>query len=535
MTEPSAIHPDVESTNSTATATCSVAPSQLPRPIRRAIAAEEAFVVAATERSKITRELDRLRTTLAEIDDAVSASEQRRAAMELEAARLRALLAPQKARHGKKKQRSIWRILRKRLTGWSSSSSGGNPRPREDSVLTTAAATAKPGTLTTQESLSRRFESLEPLRTFPELRGGSRVSIVTDSVSPGLLYGGVGTAILLGTLLANRLGADLRLITRHHEADPGQVGALLATFGLELEGSLGCVYSPPRSGAAVSTFAGDVYVTTSWWTTQATLAAVDPRQIVYLLQEDERMFYPRGDERQRCSEILGSEQIRFVVNSELLYQHFCEGDEPLLNIAARGHWFEPAFPNNHYWDNVEQRRQRTKRNFLFYARPNNLRNMYWRGLEAIAAAIEDSILPPEQWNFVFVGRDLESISLPFGTIPRLLENLSWKDYAALIREVDLGLSLIDTPHPSYPPLDLAASGAVVVTNRCGVKTSLDRYSANIICATPSVPGLTHGIRLGLAIVADERLRVANFESSRIMRDWPTTLDGALRFCAAHRG
>ena len=204
----------------------------------------------------------------------------------------------------------------------------------------------------------------------------------------------------------------------------------------------------------------------------------------------------------------------------MLFRHFSQGDEPLHNIAKHGCWFEPAFPKAHYRDDVERRRSSTKKNFFYYARPTTLRNIYWRGVEAIAAAIEDLILLPDEWNFIFVGRDLEPIALPRGVVPSLRQNLPWADYTALVRDVDLGLSLIDTPHPSYPPLDMAASGAVVVTNQCGIKTSLARYSENIVCVEPSVEGLKDGLSQGAAIVADENVRLVNYSHNNIVRDWP---------------
>ncbi len=55
-----------------------------------------------------------------------------------------------------------------------------------------------------------------------------------------------------------------------------------------------CVFSPPSGGSSVPVFEGDLFLTTSWWTTEAIRCAVNPWQIIYLLQEDERMFYPRG-------------------------------------------------------------------------------------------------------------------------------------------------------------------------------------------------------------------------------------------------
>src|SRR5438067_1217967 len=128
--------------------------------------------------------------------------------------------------------------------------------------------------------------------------------------------------------------------------------------------------------------------------------------------------------------------------------------------------------------------------FLYYARPNNVRNLFYRGLEAIHEAVAAGILDPQQWELCFVGKDIPRLRLANQVEPKRYQNLSWQAYAALVREIDLGLCLMYTPHPSYPPLDLAASGAVAVTNRFGnAKHSLDQYSKNIICPEPSVAGL----------------------------------------------
>lgn len=504
--------------------------------LRRALDAEATLVASQAERARLRRSLERVQGSLSEIDAALAASEERRRAAESEAAGLRQAVMRQEEKRRRNKKRSILGQLRRRAKHLVRSMKRGagshalaDRRPRADAnaVLPPTPAARL---ITVHQSLGRRFEALNALRTYPELRQGRRVSMITDSISPGLLYGGVGTGILLATLLANRLGAELRVITRHHEADPGQVGAILETFGVKLEHTLTCAISPAYQGPDVATSPEDLFLTTSWWTTCATMAAVDHKQIIYLLQEDERMFYSRGDERRLCAEVLGSTSIKFVINSELLYRHFTEGDEPLHNIAARGCWFEPAFPEAHYRDEIIKRQKRTKKNFLFYARPTALRNMYWRGLEVIARAIEDRVLSPDDWNFIFVGRDLEPVILPNDVVPQFRESLPWRDYAALIREVDLGLSLIDTPHPSYPPLDMAASGAVVVTNRCGVKSSLANYSKNIICSEPTVQDLVGALRDATHLVRNERLRAENYQQNMIVRDWPKTLEAPVAFC-----
>ena len=66
----------------------------------------------------------------------------------------------------------------------------------------------------------------------------------------------------------------------------------------------------------------DVIMTTSWWTTRAVLDSTLPRdQVVYLLQEDERMFYACGDERLLCQETLAEPDLAVVVNTRRLLDH----------------------------------------------------------------------------------------------------------------------------------------------------------------------------------------------------------------------
>jgi hypothetical protein len=80
-----------------------------------------------------------------------------------------------------------------------------------------------------------------------------------------------------------------------------------------------------------------------------------------------------------------------------------------------------------------------------------------------------------------------------------------------------------TPHPSYPPLDLAASGAVVVTNRFGNKTSLSRYCGNILAADLTVPALLQALREAIALADDDAERQRRFEQRGLQTDWAQSL------------
>ena len=52
---------------------------------------------------------------------------------------------------------------------------------------------------------------------------------------------------------------------------------------------------------------------------------------------------------------------------------------------------------------------------------------------------------------------------------RSIGKLDLDAYAALLRESAIGISLMVSPHPSYPPLEMAHLGMLVLTNRFAAK------------------------------------------------------------------
>lgn len=369
--------------------------------------------------------------------------------------------------------------------------------------------------------LAARFPSVIPLRTYPlPPQQRRRVTMVTDSIAKGSLFGGVGTALIFCTLLANRLGAELRIVTRSEPPVPRNVDHVLNVYGIELEREMQFVFSPSYDDSRnLDLLPDELFITTSWWTTAATLPSVPLKNIVYLLQEDERMFYPFSDERLRCDSVLCNPDIRSVINTQLLFDHLVSTG--LHHLRAQGLHFEPAFP-----DKVFRRRPRAeggKRRFVFYARPNNSRNLFFLGIEVIDAAVARGILDPQQWEIVLVGRDIPELSFAAGPQPTRLQNLDWSEYAELIGGSDLGLCLMYTPHPSYPPLDLVASGAVVVTNRYANKTDLSALSPNLLTCDLERESLVQGLQQGAQRALNEPLRTAGLEQTRLNRDWSQAL------------
>jgi hypothetical protein len=361
-----------------------------------------------------------------------------------------------------------------------------------------------------------------PLPVFSDRRAAPTLTVLVDDVDSEHLSSGVGTALVVGVIAARHMGARLRLVTRQHAPDPALLRETLDAHRVSWDGATDFVQMSVGDTRPLPLGDHDRILTTSWSSTSAALGSVNATRVLYLLQEDERMLYPYGDSRLRCVETLHEPNLRLLVSTRMLFDHFADGSEPLPRLPERGRWFEPAFPAFQRPQTLAT--QKTKADFFFYAQPNYDRNLYWRGLEVINAAIREGVLQSGEWNLHFVGCDLCDMELPDTIRPTLWTKLPWHRYSELVSQMDLGLCLIDMPHPSYPPLELAASGAAVVTNTSGPKISLKNWSPNIIAAPPSVAALLDALEDGVQLARDRDQRFANCETDHIPRDWELQLN-----------
>jgi hypothetical protein len=365
--------------------------------------------------------------------------------------------------------------------------------------------------------MSKRFPALTPLLCYQiPNRDKTRVNIITDSVNAGSLFGGVITALIFAFHLAEKNNADIRIITRSEVAERFRVNEILERINIVFKGQIEFLYAHYSSTVEIDTCEKDIFITTSWWTTYCTLKSISVEKIIYILQEDERMFYPYGDDSLLAQEMMSHPQLRYVINTKLLFDHLVNSG--LNNLKQNALYFEPAFDESNYYFTQENTNHKLK--LFFYARPNNLRNIFYRALSTLDTALNLGIIDINEWDIYLVGKDLPT-NLVFtnGYKPHTISNMNYKEYGDFIRTVDLGFSLMYTPHPSYPPLDLAACGAAVVTNSCGNKLDLKRYSENIITVLPDEKSLLQGLISGVALAKNREQRFNNYKKNNLNRDW----------------
>ena len=383
------------------------------------------------------------------------------------------------------------------------------------------------GWVSARDMAQKHLQSCAPLRLFViPPNQPRRISLVTDSINRGSLYGGVGTALIMAALTAQATQARLRIVTRTERAQPAGLQMVLSSYGITLSHEVEFAYAPAHDTAyEIDFFEDEQFITTSWWTTAATLASVRGERITYLLQEDERMFYAYGDEHLRCSQILGNTDIHFVINTQLLFDHLLASG--LHNVARQGLWFEPSFPHDVF--RPRDRAAGAKRKLVFYARPHNARNLFYFGIELLEAALARGMVNLDEWDIELMGKDIPKLRFDDGRYTaRRLENLSWTEYAELAGNTDLALCLMYTPHPSYPPFDMAASGAVVVTNRFANKQDLSGYSKNILCGELQLESMLSALARGIELAADARQRSLNYQANQLGLDWQASFAEVVR-------
>jgi len=319
----------------------------------------------------------------------------------------------------------------------------------------------------------------------------ARVTILVPSLNPTEAFAGISTAIDIGLGLAAR-GFPIRFI-----ATDLPIASHAATRGF-LTSRLPLAADPKRvelacgvSAKSLPAHPEDHLLATAWWTAHVAQDLLGRslfarERFTYLIQDYEPGFYPWGDE---YAGALASYDLPFdaMVNSLPLYEH----------VLAQGHdlgsaiVFHPAIDTRRYADLVRSA-PASRRHVTLYGRPEVARNMFHTSVEALGRAIEMLDLSPRDVRVSSVGMAHDDILLPNGVRVTSRGKVPWSDYPRFLADVDIGLALMLSPHPSHLPIEMAAAGARVVTNRFGGK-DLGTLSPAILSVAPTVPELARAL------------------------------------------
>ncbi len=359
----------------------------------------------------------------------------------------------------------------------------------------------------------------------------ARLNIILPHVGMASTSGGPNTAIILGCKLASTgipvrlvsadvpLDADLRALHKHVQNLTGQ----------PLPSNIELLDAHDRR-RPVEFGPNDAFLATAWWTAQQTKYVVrltNRSQFLYLIQDFEPLLHAASSSQALAIETYSLDCLP-LVNSRLLYDYFVSekigrfADQAFSDSALV---FDPAL-DRHLFRPRETRSVEGRRRLLFYTRPQiALRNLFELGVAALQKAVRDGVFSADNWEFWGIGETFSSITLGDGA--RLVP-APWLDlpgYAKQMRDSDIVLSLMLSPHPSYPPLEMAASGGFAVTTCFGTKTAeeLARLSSNIIGVPATIEGISQGLASAVGGLSDwdRRLQGSRIE---LPHNWDESLN-----------
>ena len=342
-----------------------------------------------------------------------------------------------------------------------------------------------------------RFPDLANIATRPDRRTRPRLNLIIPTLKPELRFGGITTAIRLFEEIATALGPDLdlRIICQTRALD---LESMIALPGWRLVG-LGVATAFPKTVVDVTDQesgeldlrASDIFVATAWWTAvtaydcQARQAAYfgARSKVVYLIQDHEPDFYGWSPQFGLAQATYAhGERTIALVNSEELAA-FMARTYALTDAYVVRFQLNPAIAR------AMSRRPR-ERIILIYGRPNTPRNCFSTLCDGLARWQQANPETAARWQVVSAGESYHSSDA--GGVQNLTIHgkLALGDYADLLSRASVGLSLMLSPHPSYPPLEMAQAGLQTITNGYDGK-DLSRRSANITSIPHATPQALH--------------------------------------------
>jgi hypothetical protein len=295
-----------------------------------------------------------------------------------------------------------------------------------------------------------------------------RLSLVIPSIAPKAAFGGVLTGLDIFLEISRRTGADLRIIWDNFESiDRSLVDGRARSLGLDAAAIE--IVRRDREAPEITMRSNDILVSYNWWTTlnirglldqQVARFGGEPRPFLYLMQDYEPQFYPFSSTHMLVR--LAFDPTRpcwGIFNSHQLHEFYLGQG----HSVAKSFVFEPQLSKS-LRPALEAGPATKVKRILVYGRPSIPRNCF----PAVEAGLKlwASRYPQfADWEVVSAGMAHAPTPFGAGRAVRSLGKLSLEDYAELLRTTAVGLSLMSSPHPSYPPLEMAHFGILTVTNR----------------------------------------------------------------------
>jgi len=324
-----------------------------------------------------------------------------------------------------------------------------------------------------------------------------RINLVLPSINEEHFFGGVATALKIFKAIIK--ASPEKLKSRIILTDAVPRGADLnkfpdyqrAFFDTDTDTNHQILPITNNNQKAIFMTRGDRFIATAWWTAysikkairqQAEIFKIPEPKAAYIIQDYEPGFYGWSSPF-----ALADTTYRFdfptiaIFNSSLLRQFFNTNGYNFFKEFV----FEPRL-NDSLLPFLGKANQPIKeKRILCYGRPTVARNCFPLIVEGLKNWISRD---PHfrEWEILSIGEMHPPIQLGQGVFLKSKGKLTLSEYAELLLSSAIGLSLMVSPHPSYPPLEMAHFGLLTITNGFANK-NLSLCHENIISVNQIAP------------------------------------------------
>ncbi len=363
-----------------------------------------------------------------------------------------------------------------------------------------------------------------------------RINIVVPTLDKDIMFGGYISLIELIKKLKN-FGFDLRFLIceDHHMEEEYFWYNIEQILNLNKKDREKISFQNLIKDRNVEISNNDVFITYSAFTTligYKLASHTKQKKVIYLIQEDERIFYTNNSFRALIDYIY-SLPIVFLFNTKDLYDYFKKYEigpfRKNKNNEAKAYWFECPITQVEKPTINELFERKTKR-LLFYARPeaHAERNLFSIGVLAIKKAIEKGYFD-SYWSFHGIGAAKKyNVELSNGYILDIVEKMDLDEYKKTLKDYDVGLFLMYAPHPGLVGFEMASAGMIVVVNSFDYRDEeyYRNKSQNFVVAEPHPDALAEALKEAVIKSSDFYGRIKNaYEPSA--KNWDEALPDEL--------
>jgi hypothetical protein len=359
----------------------------------------------------------------------------------------------------------------------------------------------------------------------PKAGRNGEVTLFIPSLQKSSFFGGTATALIFTGLLAVKKSQKIRIVEtlQHGRTKAEQLVQFFSENNISINvDNIELVDASPRkynNYGYINIHPDDTFIASAWWDAYILEKLPLQKKFIYLIQDYEPIFYANSDRYIMAEATYKSEQFIPVCNTELMYKFMASKGYKYIEENAL--WFEPAIGVGEKVGKSIAKEKNDKRKMFIYGRPSVERNLFYTALKSINEVFLNQDLDSNEWEIYMAGQDnINNIQLESGIVAKNLGKMDIDEYYQFARTIDVAISLMMAPHPSYPPLEFSSIGAGVVTSAYETKQDLSKYSKNIF-VSKNYNDLSDLIIKASKLSYEDRIK--NTQSSIIGADWKKSL------------